>query len=512
MNFYCPNCKAYYTQPDDQIPPTGLTVRCLDCGTLISLAPPAARPTASPPPSRRPVLAAGVLDGEPGEDDTETVTAGPQLDGLSKDGLAEGQSPGTALRTQKQAAVLPAVVDAGHGNGGPAAYEMEHDLTVPVVGPASVAAPLLLPGQPRGPARAPAAATSDAGLGPQAGVAAGAPAGAGARARLLAADASADRRCWRWSDLWLALRGACQPRRTLETTVGLFASFCLITFIGWLGAQSASPALRAFTTVLSLLLAWIALSLTNASLTSSLHQELTSGRRSGMGEGLRWALGHLGSVMLTPLAAVGTGLTLLLLVGLLHLPGWLPWGGKLLYGLGFGISLLLCFGTVLLLLLDLPLLFYYLPLLQDEDRGPGATVRTLGALFAEQGGRAAGLLLLSTAIGALLLLLLGTAAACALGITTAMGLGLLGSTFPELVAGFPAPLLAVMLPLFRLLHVEPAAVAAPVASSFAAGPLLTGLGVMSLAMLLLAVVLAYFCGAGLISYYALTGRVRGGHR
>ncbi len=89
MNYYCPNCKAYYTQPDDQIPPEGMTVKCLDCGTLISLTPP-----------RRQVP----------DDEQETVTLGPSLDGMAS-----------------RAPAVPALPATAH----------EDDLTVPSVGPES---------------------------------------------------------------------------------------------------------------------------------------------------------------------------------------------------------------------------------------------------------------------------------------------------------------------------------------------------------------------------------------
>jgi len=380
--------------------------------------------------------------------------------------------------------------------------DLEDELTVPAVGPASVVAAVPSGPPPRGAAPA---AFAPAGLPPGASASSGpaAPAAAPSPAHL-PAPASAR---WQPTHLWLAVRGALQLRRTIEVTLGLLVIGGLVLFFRWLGAQSSHAAIPVLGNVLALLTGWVGVALLSGGLTAALHQELLTGRRVGLGAGMRWATAHFASVTLTPLALLGLGLALVLLVALLQLTGKLPAIGRALYGLSFGLSLLVSLGTVFLLLFALLAGFYYLPLLQPADRGPLATLGLLTDLFRRRGGRAVWLLALTSGLGFLFASLLGAAAIGSLGITAAMGLGLLGPPFLQLVGRIPAPLVDLVAPVLELLHVglPVRSVAGP---SLEAGALLMGLGLLLWLAFLAALLLVYWCGGGLVSYFVLTGRER----
>ena len=508
MNFYCPNCKAYYTQPDEQIPSTGLTVKCLDCGTLISLPSPAARQEAPA------AAAAQAPTGAPGE----------AMAGVGPSG-AGGEvpiNPDAGLRSAQPA--LYGVAPLGEGpdslDAALAPFEQENELTVPVVGPASAAAPILLPlqsGKAHGPGKSSgvlpelrqSAAPSVQALSVQA------PSVSAPASPLLALAASGRpmAQTWRPADLWVAARAACH-RRTVEAAIVLFGAACLVLLISWLGGRSSLPALRAFSMVLALVLLGFSLLALAAALTATLHRELGTGQRGGLRDGLPWTTAHLGTVLLTPLVTVGMGLALLLVVALLQLPARVPSAGRVLYGLAFGPSLLLSLAIVLLALLSVPLLFYFLPLLQHEDRGPWRTVRGLVSLLARRGGPALGLLLLSLVSAAVLLVALLAVSLAGGAITAAMGMGLLGGpAFHELLRHLPPSLCGVVLQPLGLLGAAPLPDAASAGwGGLDAGALLLGLGALGCIVLLASFLLTYLCGAGLISFYVLSGRVRGEKR
>ena len=501
MNFYCPNCKAYYTQPDEQIPPEGITVKCLDCGTLLSLSSPADAKAS-------PHTAADSSEPDEGAtEDEETVSVGPTLEGLSG-----GPRP---ARTFEQEDSLPSSPPLGPSlaarvadSASPGASslvgmrDMEDELTVPSVGPTSppnLAIRAALPATR--PERDSRKGTKEAGKQAPRLARAG---GQGSEART---GQTWPR--WRWVQLWLAVRGAWQPRRTMESAVVIFAAFCIVLLFRWLGLRIENPALSAGMSVLGLAAGWLALSMLAGGITTCLHQEFSQGRRISLMQGIRWSMEHLASVALAPMVLVGLGLVLVLAEGLLHLLGLIPELGRVLYGVTFVLSLLLALGTVLCLLLGVVICFLYLARLQAADRGPAQVVREVVALLAGQGVHAAVMLVLSLIVGGLMLSVIIIAAAGALGITTAMGLGLLGNDFSLMTAGLPGPVLAIMQPLLGLIEAEPAGLAEELALRFQVGGLFMGLGLVFWLGVLASFLLSYFCGAGLITYYVLVERSRG---
>ncbi len=468
MNFYCPNCKAYYTQPDEQIPAAGMTVKCLDCGTLIAL-----------PGSGAASEAAAAAPAA--EDDAETFSAGPGFEGIA--------SPGSTARAR------PVLL-----GGGGRPRDLEQEMTVPSLTPDGSDFPLppVLARRQEALIASEAPTTKD-----PAGAPAPAPEGRAPAAVPSAPAAPAFAVRWPLGLLWLALRAAFSPRRVLELGLGLFLSQCLVLALAWVAATVESGALRAGTTVLALALGWISLSLLAASTSATLGPELRGTGVVPLSRGLRWSLEHLPSVTLTPLAPLALGLTFVLGEALLHLLGLIPELGRVLYGLLIPVSLLLALLAVSSLLLAALVGWLYLPELQRADEGPVATARRVASLLQRQGWGAGLLLGSSVVLGLLLAGLLASVAFGALGLTCAMGVGMLGEDFFSLLAGAPAGLQGPAVALAQLLGATAPAAAVP---GFEAAGLLLALGLLLWSSLLSAVLLAYACGASIVAHALLADR------
>lgn len=513
MNFYCPNCKAYYTQPDEQIPASGMTVKCLDCGTLISLRAPEPGADASGPPA----------DPLGSSDEQETISVGPELAGVASRGVdpddlaldlnAAGPHTARALDAldpvdgralwdhsedaERSSSPLPARDSSSPG----VAYgsrDLERELTVPSVSPDGTSIPL--PPLSR-------VDTPEADTHPVKPVRAERGA-AGGRPRLqLPLQPSAPVPRWGWRDLWLAVRGAGHRRRTAEAGLVVFAACCVVLFLVWLAEQGTNPGLRAGLLVLGGAVGWLSVSVLAGALSASLHRELQGAQPMGLVAGLRWSLEHLLSVALAPLVLVGVALVLVLVEALLHLLALIPGVGGILYGATFAISLLLAAASVFCVLLSGLVGLLYLPELQRTDMGPAGTVRRVLVLLAERGGAALALIALSGLLGAVLLAGLGALAAAALSLTGLMGAGLLRADFAALLAALPAPFRALLLgagSLFGGLEATPEAGAL----GTEIGALLMAMGLILCGAFAAAFLLSYLCGAGLITHYTLTRQPR----
>lgn len=513
MNFYCPNCKAYYTQPDEQIPASGMTVKCLDCGTLISLkAPdPDAAPAASP-----------AADPLGSSDDEETISAGPELAGMASPGIdpdedldlgAAGPHTARALdaldpvhgkplwdRAHDDSSPAPALPGVGPDSPGVAygARDLEHELTVPSVTPdgSSIPRPPLPSDRKPEPDTHPVKPVRPASSGQAAGGSRGRP-----RLQLPLQPAGPTPR-WAWADLWRAVRCAGQPRRTAEAGLVLFLACCVVLFLVWLAERGSNPGLRAGLLVLGGAVGWLSLSVLAGALSASIHRELQGGQPLSLVAGLRWSLEHLLSVALAPLVLVGVALVLVLVEALLHLLGMIPVAGGVLYGVTFALSLLLATGALFCLLLAGLVAMLYLAELQRTDAGPAGTVRRVLALLAERGGAALGMLSLTGLVGAALAAALSSLAVGALGLTGLMGAGLLRADFGLLLAALPAPFRAGLLGAAGL--VRAVEVPASVGGAAEVGGLLMAMGFILCAAIAAGFLLSYLCGAGLVTHYVLT--------
>ncbi|MFC1654456.1 zinc-ribbon domain-containing protein [Myxococcota bacterium] len=311
---------------------------------------------------------------------------------------------------------------------------------------------------------------------------------------------------FRFRDLFYALLVPLDYRKLLVVGTLIFIASLMFTGLAYLGTLTKSTVGVTIGLVLGGVLFWALSMLALGVSTHLTDREMVEGRRFRISESIKFVMARPMTVLGTPLIFVAVFLTLSIGVTLLSLIGRIPYAGPLVYGLTFAGTFLMSLLAILVCIMFGLLAFSYLPAVVREGLGPVAGAKRMLTILRSNLARYMLHLLVVSLCSIVLFVLLQfliSLAMAHLGWLGAKGMGAdLSSVFLEVPLGlFGVMVLAVPDPLLAMF-----AAALEAGWQFGIAGWLVGLALLLIFSLVLAFVLVYFFGAGVVNYHLLTER------
>lgn len=457
MRFFCPGCGTKYNKPDDQIPEGGTTVACEKCGFKISVKRPRSRQ--KPVEVKKPK--------EKVDPETEPPTVAHDSRGDPTERVVRTQSPpkGKVPRPPEEPEELEE----------PEEPTREEEVVKPRK---------TRPKKKRNAAPGKILGYVDT---------------------LGTGRSGQD---FRFRDLFYALMVPLDYRKLLVVGALIFIASLMFTGLTYLGTLTKSTAGVTIGLVLGGVLFWALSMLALGVSTHLTDREMVEGRRFKISESIKFVMARPMTVLGTPLIFVAVFLVLSIGVTLLSLIGRIPYAGPLVYGLSFLGTFMLSLLAVLVCIMFGLLAFSYLPAVVREGLGPVAGAKRMLGMVRSNLGRYMLHLLVVTVCSLVLFVLIQfllSLAMAHLGWLGAKGMGKdLTSVFMEVPLGlFGVMVLVVPDPLLAMFSA-----AVEVGWQFSVAGWLVGLALLLVFSLVLAFVLIYFFGAGVVNYHLLVSRER----
>lgn len=451
MRFFCPGCGTKYSKPDDQIPEGGTTVTCAKCGFKISVKRPrgrpksaeAARPKAKVDPETEPPTVAHDSRGDPTE---RVVRSEPPPKGKvprPPEDSMEQEEP-----TREEVVIKPKKTRTKKKRAAPGKLLGYIDTL----------------------------GTGRSGPG------------------------------FRFRDLFYALMVPLDYRKLLVVGTLIFIASLMFTGLTYLGHLTKSDVGATIGLILGGVIFW---ALTMMALGVSTHlsdREMVEGRRFKVSESIKFVMTRPMTILGTPLIFVAVFLILSIGVILLSLIGRIPYAGPLVYGLSFMGTFVLSLLAILVCIMFGLLAFSYLPAVVREGLGPVAGARRMLNMVRSNLGRYMLHLLVVSLCSLVLFILLQFLVSLAMAHLGWLGAKGMGEDLTSVFLAVPLGLFGVMVlvvpdPLLAMFST-----AAKVGWEFSIAGWLVGLALLLVFSLVLAFVLVYFFGAGVVNYHLLVAR------
>lgn len=312
---------------------------------------------------------------------------------------------------------------------------------------------------------------------------------------------------FRVRDLCYALVVPLDYRKLLCVGALVFVANLLYAGLLYLGSLTESNTGITILTIIGGILFWV-LVMMALGITSHLTDlELTEGKQFPIIDSIKFALSSPLKVLGTPLIFVAIFLLLSIGVALLSVIGRIPYAGPLVYGMTFVAVFAMSFFAVLVYIIFGLLAFSYLPAVVHEGLNPIAGAKRMLSLIRENLGRyllhlliaslcAFGLLIVLQFIIALTMAHLGWVGA------KAMGPEDLGMIF----LGVPKALFGILTTTIPQHVLSMFSYASEIGWQFNVAGWMIGLTLLAVFSLVLAFVLVYFFGAGVINYHLLVAK------
>ena len=450
MRFFCPACGTAHSMAEEEVPPLGTQVDCSKCGFSITIKAPR-KPAPVPPAS---------------------VAA------------TEQSIPAAAPAQAEDPAFSDDDTDPGADDGG---FEDEPALEAPVAS-AAAAAPKAARAEPKAAAKA----------NPKGAKAKKAKPKMPGEVKLPFPGICRSGERYRFRDLFYALRAPLDLRKTLASGAGIFVGSALLIGIGYLATLTKSQIGMTIGMILGSVLYFACVYLGLGVATRQTDQEMQTGGRLPMSEGIGFVKSRLITVVGFPFLFVIGIVGMCLGIAIFHLIARIPYAGPIVYGLTFGLVLTLGILAVLIGVLMVFSTFSYIP--AAGEHGLLGLVRHLWAVIRRSPGWFALHLLVSSLVAGVLMYLLVKLVGAATVVIFAVDGMAGGGEVIKIMLSTPGA----MFPMWALVFDTGMGAGMGAGWQFSiAGWLvfIVGLGVISLMQ---GFVLTYFQAAGAVNYHLLT--------
>lgn len=399
MNFDCPACHTPHSFPAEEIPSSGITVACTQCGMHIDLTAEGAvsgPDLGAPATSQAPQAPSGGF-----AEDIAATGHMPEMSPLAGDASdddgtrTEAQLPVEPLPPAPQASQPPAPEPPA-----PEPLAPEPPAPEPAEAPAKGGGPMSRfkkkksdpkPDEAKAPSK-PAEKPQHSFLDPDDEMEPErAPAG------LNIPGFAADSDQWTWRDLPAAFMGVADAKRVLYAAAAFSIVFVAYFLLTWVGALLGSllSILGTIFNVVAGVAAFGLFTFIGAVMAYVCFQTVIEGRSSSIKAGVTWAKGHIKSVVGTPLAFLAVILAVGLAEGVVGLLGRIPFAGPIIWGLVSPATVVLSLAAGLVAVAAFYSLPLYVPVIYCEQTGPVETLKRLLALFKAHGFKLVGYVLLA---------------------------------------------------------------------------------------------------------------------
>lgn len=454
MRFFCPGCGTKYNKPEDQIPEGGTTVTCEKCGFKISVKRPRSR--------QKPAEVAKPKKKVDPETEPPTVAHDSRGDPTERVLRSEPPPKGKVPRPPEEPEELEE----------PEEVTREEEVVMP---------------KKTRPKKKKAASGKFLGYVDTLGTGKSGP-------------------DFRFRDLFYALMVPLDYRKLLVVGALIFVASLLFAGLTYLGTLTKSDVGVTIGLILGGVLFW---ALTMLALGISTHltdREMREGRRFRVSESIKFVVSRPMTVLGTPLIFVAVFLILSIGVILLSLVGRIPYAGPLVYGLSFMGTFVLSLLAILVCIMFGLLAFSYLPAVVREGLGPVAGAKRMLDMVRSNLGRYMLHLLVVSLCSIVLFILLQFLVSLAMAHLGWLGAKGMGKELASVFLAVPLGLFGVMVlvvpdPLLAMFSA-----AAGAGWEFSVAGWLVGLALLLVFSLVLAFVLVYFFGAGVVNYHLLVAR------
>ena len=480
MRFFCPACGTVHTVDDSKIPAGGSTVECSKCGFTIKVRPPkkahepqavastipqmerAKNPVASPRTEQSiPAAPADDFDDDswidettdpgaddPGADNNESFDAEDQWESESQDEVP----PQVAAGAEQAAQVSPK------------AKKKKKKTVKPKIGhKKKTSTPL-----------------GDVKLNvPYAGC-----------------GRSGER--FRFRDLFFALQAPLDLRKTMWSAAGVFTGGVLLMGVMWLSMQINSRIAAIAGLIVGAVVYFACMFVGLGVAIRQSDRELIHGGRLSLTEGTGFVKQRLFDVVAFPFAFVVGILLLGVGIGIMHLVARIPYAGPLVYGLSFGVVIVLAILAVLVGVVMMLSAFSYVPAL--EGRGVMTAAKLLWQLIKTKPGKYFLNLLVSALVAAVLMWLFSFLVRWAFGFIGFVDSLAGGGEYSQILLSTPGN----FFPLWTLLFDTGLGAGRGFGWQFTIAGWFVFVYMLALLSLVQGFVLTYFHSAGAVNYHLLT--------
>jgi hypothetical protein len=313
---------------------------------------------------------------------------------------------------------------------------------------------------------------------------------------------------FRFRDLFFALLVPLDYRKLMVVGTLMFVASLMYAGLVYLGTLTKSTAGVTISLVLGGVLFWALTMLALGITTHLADREMTEGRRFKILDSIKFVKARPMTVLGTPLIFVAVFLLLSVGVIVLALIGRIPHAGPLVYGLTFAGTFVLSLLAVLVCIMFGLLAFSYLPAVVREGLGAVAGAKRMLNMVRSNLGWYMLNLLVVTLCSMVLFLVLQLAVSLAMAHLSWLGAKGMGAGLSGVFLEVPLGIFGVMILADPDTLLSQFVVAGETGWQFDVAGWLVGLTLLLVFSLVLAFVLIYFSGAGVVNYHLLVARER----
>ncbi len=467
MRFFCPACGTVHTLDDSRIPAEGSTVQCSKCGFAIKVKPPKKNNESRSVASTIPQMSkAGDLQDAPR---TEQMPAAGDESFDDDSWIDESTDPGAddALDSGEQAGVDEDQYEESFDD------EPSEQEAVPKKKPKS---------------KKPKAASGHKVSNPLGDMKLGVPyAGCGRSGEK-----------FRFRDLFYALQAPLDLRKTIWSAAGVFVGGILLMGVMWLSLKLNSRIAAIAGLIVGAVMYFACMFVGLAVAIRQSDREMIHGGRLALDESTGFVKQRLFDVVAFPFAFVVGILVLGVGIGIFHLIARIPYAGPLVYGVSFGVVILLAMLAVAVGVVMILSTFSYIPAL--EGRGVIGAAKHLWQLIKKKPGKYFLNLLASALVAVVLMWLFSYLVHAAFGFIGFVDSLAGGGQYSQILLSTPGNLF----PLWALLFDTGLGAGKGFGWQFTIAGWLVFVYMLMLLSLVQGFVLTYFHSAGAVSYHLLT--------